>query len=118
MPQGTNKKLVRNMAAVIALDQDNVSLGDINKQISRARREIPAALGTGFERSTGGSAGAGAGIISPVTEANAATRTFFAIPRQITSTDGVFEIEIRDLQTIDMEDAADNEVQFVFAQPS
>ncbi len=121
MPKGggTDRKLVRNIESIQSLDSDNIPRTAIDKQITRDRRAIPAALGTGFERSTGGSpSGGGASITSPLSEPNAGQRSLHETPRQNTTTDGVCEIEIRDLKTLDMEDGAGAVVQFIFAQPS
>ncbi len=65
-----------------------------------------------------GAVGGVAGIASPLTETDAEDREFHTTPRTITSTDGVFTIELRDLLSIDMVDANANDVQFIFDQPS
>lgn len=115
---GTDRKLVRNLEAIKRLDSDNTSLSAINKQISKDRRNIPAALGTGYDSTSGGTRGGGAAITSPLSEPNAGTRTFHPNPRTVQSTDGIFTMDLRDLQSIDMEDGAGAVVQFIFAQPS
>ena len=78
---------------------------------TRARPTIPGVVGVG-------AVGAGGGVASPFTETDANERTYHALPRTITSTDGVFTLEVRDIETLDMTDANANDVQFVFAQPT
>lgn len=115
--KGTNTRYLRNLATAQALMDKRRRLQDARIAVSRNRGAIPAALGIGYERSTTGGSGSG-GIKSPVSEPNANLRTYHTNPRLISSTDGVFEIEIRDLDSISMEDADGNFVQFQFAQPS
>jgi hypothetical protein len=116
---GTDRKLVRNLEAIRRLDSDNISMTAINKQITKDRRKIPAALGTGYDSTAVGSArGGGAAITSPLSEPNAGTRAYYPNPRIVQSTDGVFTLELRDLKVIDMEDGKGAVVQFIFAQPS
>lgn len=118
MVEGTNRKNVKDIAsALTAVRQDDLRARASAVAQSRARGAIPATLGVGFEKATAaGSAEAGA--VGDLVEQNAGTRTFFSVPRQIASTDGVFEIEIRDLKTIDLEDEAGDVTVFGFAQPS
>lgn len=78
---------------------------------TKPRPTIPAASGVG-------SVGAGAGVASPFTEPDANARTYHTTPRTVTSTDGVFTIEIQDIETVEMEDANGNAVEFEFDQPS
>lgn len=78
---------------------------------TRARPTIPGVVGVG-------AVGEAGGVASPFTEPDANDRTYHAIPRTVASTDGVFTIEIRDIQTVDMEDANGNAVNFEFDQPS
>lgn len=65
-----------------------------------------------------GSVGEGAGVASPLTESDADDRTFHDTPRTVTSTDGVYTVEIRDIQKVEMNDANGNLVEFIFDQPS
>lgn len=65
-----------------------------------------------------GDVGVAGGVASPFTETDANDREYHALPRTITSTDGVFTLEVRDIETLDMTDANGNDVQFVFAQPT
>lgn len=76
-----------------------------------ARPAIPGAVGVG-------EVGTGGGVASPFTETDAADRTYHTTARPIASTDGVFTIEVRDIQTLDMVDANGNDIQFIFAQPT
>lgn len=78
---------------------------------TRERPTIPGVVGVG-------AVGVGGGVASPFTEPDANDRTYHATPRTVESTDGVFTIEIRDIQTVDMEDANGNAVNFEFDQPS
>ena len=116
MGEGTNKTLVRNIASALSTQRQDAARIKAAK-VSRSRGAIPATLGTGFEGATAAGNGGG-GVVGDLTEPNAGTRTFHAVPRQIASTDGVFEIEIRDLQSIDLEDQEGEQTTFVFAQPS
>ena len=116
--RGTDKKFAKDNERIAEALSRRERSARVPAQPTRGNRPtIPTVLGTGFERGTGTDGGTGAGIISPVTEPSAATRQYFSPPRTITSTDGVFTIEVRDLRSIDMEDADGNEVQFVLAQP-
>jgi len=65
-----------------------------------------------------GPVGEGAGVASPLTESDADSREFHDTPRTITSTDGVYTVEIRDIQKVEMNDANGNLVEFIFDQPS
>lgn len=65
-----------------------------------------------------GGVGGDAGVASPLTETDADTREFHDIPRTVTSTDGVYTVEIRDIQKVEMNDANGNLVEFIFDQPS
>ena len=78
---------------------------------TRARPTIPGVVGVG-------AVGAGGGVASPFTETDANERTYHPLPRTITSTDGVFTLEVRDIETLDMTDANANDVQFIFGQPT
>lgn len=78
---------------------------------TRARPTIPGVVGVG-------AVGAGGGVASPFTETDANDRTFHTLPRTITSTDGVFTLEVQDIETLDMTDANANDVQFIFGQPT
>ncbi len=77
---------------------------------TRARPTIPGVVGVG-------AVGTGGGVASPFTETDAGDRTYFSTPRPIESTDGVFTIEVRDIETLDMTDANGNDIQFIFSQP-
>ena len=119
MVEGTNKKLVRDIAsALITQREDEKHIAASLKKLSRSRGAIPATLGTGFEGATAAGSTGGDGVVGDLVEQNAGTRTFHAVPRQIASTDGVFEIEIRDLKTIQLEDDNGSITIFEFAQPS
>ena len=65
-----------------------------------------------------GGVGGDAGVASPLTEPDADDRTFHATPRTVTSTDGVYTVELRDIQKVEMNDANGNLVEFIFDQPS
>lgn len=78
---------------------------------TRARPAIPGVVGVG-------AVGEAAGIASPLTEPDANDRTFHTIPRTVTSTDGVFTVELRDIEKVEMNDANGNLVEFIFDQPS
>lgn len=78
---------------------------------TRPRPAIPVVVGVG-------AVGTGGGVASPLTEPDADDRTFHAIPRTVTSTDGVFTVELRDIQKVEMNDANGNLVEFIFDQPS
>ena len=117
MVEGTNKKLVKDIAAALTTQrQDDLRVKAF--RLSRSRGAIPATLGVGFEGATAADSGGSGGIEGDMTEENAGTRTFHKTPRQITSTDGVFEIEIRDLESIQFADDAGAITIFVLAQPS
>lgn len=119
MGEGTNKKLVKDIASALSVvRQDAERIQVAKNRLSRSRGAIPATLGTGFEGATAAGSTGGEGAVGDLVEQSAGTRTFHPVPRQITSTDGVFEIEIRDLKTIDLEDEANNVTVFEFAQPS
>lgn len=119
MVEGTNKKLVQDIASALAAGGGDPALKNFNK-VSRSRGAIPATLGTGFEGATAAGDGASGegGATGDLTEQSASTRTFHTIPRQISSTDGVFQIEIRDIKTVQMQDDNGNITVFEFAQPN
>jgi hypothetical protein len=118
MVESTNKGLVKDIASALTTQrQDELRIRASREKQNRSPQNIPAQLGVAHDQ-TSGSRGGGAAITSPLSEPNAGTRTFHAVPRRVSSTDGVFEIEIRDLKTIDMEDGAGAVVQFILAQPS
>lgn len=120
MTEGTNRKDVKNIASALSgFRQDDLRIRASKAALSRSRGAIPATLGTGFEGATAADSGGGeGGPVGDLTEQSAGTRTFHAVPRQIVSTDGVFQIEIRDLKTIQLEDADGAITVFEFAQPS
>jgi hypothetical protein len=80
---------------------------------------LPAVVGQGRMRLNGSavSPNASAGIASPLTEPDAATRTYHAA-RIVTTTDGVFTFEIEDLATIAMTDANGRDVALEFDAPA
>ena len=118
MAEGTNKKLVRDIVSSLSSRrQDSERIEVASRKLNRQANTIAATLGTGHD-STEGVRGGGGGAVGDMVEQNAGTRTFHAVPRLIASTDGVFEIEIRDLKTIELEDSTGAVTVFEFAQPS
>jgi len=85
----------------------NPSRGNI-QQLSgpNVREAIPASTGTATEAGAGGD-----GVASPLTEV-AESRIYFDTPLEITSSDGLFVIEVQSLRTITMTDANNNELVF------
>ena len=74
---------------------------------------VPRA-GVGKPSITGsGSAAAGGGIASPLTEVDN-SRTYYTTVREYKSSDGIFVIEYHNIKTINMTDAKQAPVQFVY----
>lgn len=102
---------------------DRRLIDDLNRVIThpaRAREPLPPAAGQaaipgrGEGKPTAG--GTGSGIASPLTEPDAAERTYH--PEQaLTSSDGVFTIMIEPLQRLVLQDANSAEVVVEYAIP-
>lgn len=102
---------------------DRRLIDDINRVIThpaRTREPLPPAAGQaaipgrGEGKPTAG--GSGGGIASPLTEPDAAERTYH--PEQaLTSSDGVFTIMIEPLQRLVLQDANSAEVVVEYAIP-
>lgn len=82
-----------------------------------AATPIPAQVGVGRQPLAGGGAAAGgAGAAFPLTEENAATRTYHAA-QLVTSTDGLVTFEVTPVASITMKDANGQEAKLFFANP-
>jgi hypothetical protein len=121
MPKGTNARYLKNLAAMQALGRrrPGPSNTQVQKGITELRARVAASLGVGYEGATSRFGGGGGGAISsPLTEEDAGTRTLHPNPRVITSTDGIFSIEVRDIRQMTLTDANSIPVVFIFDQPS
>ncbi|HSH29955.1 MAG TPA: hypothetical protein VK971_08635 [Thiohalobacter sp.] len=74
------------------------------------------ALPAGKGLATPGGGGAGGGITGPLEESDASTRQYHA-PGAITSSDGLFVIELEPVSQIDMTDGEGNGVSLIFDNP-
>lgn len=96
------------------------NLNALVKHPAKPRERLPAVGSPGAlpGRGTGkpGGVGSGTGIASPLTEPDYATRTFHAAVT-LTTTDGVFTLEIEPLATIDLLDRNSNPVRIEYAAP-
>ncbi|MCC5809851.1 MAG: hypothetical protein JJU06_05710 [Ectothiorhodospiraceae bacterium] len=106
---------------------DRKLLGDLRTLIETERRQrLPRAPRRGlFPRSRveavpedrpEGGPGGGAGIASPLTEPDYEAREYYET-QFITSSDGLFVLELAPIRKLVMEDANANEVEFDFADP-
>ena len=85
----------------------NPSRGNVQQLSGPNQREaIPASTGTAKDESVGGD-----GVASPLTEVYS-SREYYDTPLEITSSDGLFVIEVQSLRTITMTD--DNANNLVF----
>lgn len=88
-----------------------VSDGRAAKRLPSAPARTAIGPGTGLARD---SAAAGGGIASPLTEPDYTAREWHPV-QTITSTDGLFVLEVSYLKAVSMLDAADRAVVFNFA---
>ena len=81
----------------------------------QARPSIVAKAGYG-KRGGAGGAGAGNGIDSPLTE-QTKTRKYFEAVRELTSSDGLFVLEYRNVLSLTTRDVVGREVKIIFDDP-
>lgn len=85
-------------------------------RLAAAPEAEPLGASSGIGRPSAIATGSGGGIASPLTEEDG-TREFYDTPREVTSPDGLLVLEVYNVKTITMTDAAGAEVVFNYANP-
>lgn len=103
----TDRRLKEYLNTLVETEKDRDGLPDLP-----ARDAIPK--GKGLATPSGG--GAGSGITSPLEESDATTRQHHPAGA-ITSSDGLFVLELEPLKQMDMTDGDGNALSLIFDDP-